>query len=142
MYNKLMNEFGEPELLDDILDHWSSSRHREEKARFLSALRTVSKETGCRVTLMSGDVHQCTYCFTSSTADNTNLVMDPGFMPQVRAVHSSPSMSLVFQHSLLHIRSNKHCTPTCSTGCRTACLLYDQVLLLCFGFALAVSWQC
>ena len=84
IYNSLMNEFGEPELLDDIIDHWSGHRHAEEKAALLDSLRTVAQERGTRISIFSGDVHQCTFCFTSSTADNKDLVTDPGFMPQVR----------------------------------------------------------
>lgn len=79
-----MNEFGEPELLDDILDHWSSSAHVEEKKVLLSKLQTFASQRGCRVTLFSGDVHQCVYCWASSTKDFKDIVTDPGFMPQAR----------------------------------------------------------
>jgi PhoD related phosphatase len=97
-----MNDFGEPELLDDIVDHWSASIHVAEKAALLTRLRNLAKATNTRITLMSGDVHQCIYCFTSSTKEYTQLAADPGFMPQVRqppcvCVHGivPPSSSLV-----------------------------------------------
>ena len=80
-----MNDFGEPELLDDIVDHWSSSIHVAEKAKLLTHLRNLARETRTRITLLSGDVHQCIFCFTSSDADWANLAADPGYMPQARA---------------------------------------------------------
>ena len=81
-----MNQFGEPELLDDILDHWSSSAHCKEKEALLGKLRSFAAQRGTRITLLSGDVHQAVYTFTSSTPTYTNMVQDPGFMPQVRAL--------------------------------------------------------
>jgi hypothetical protein len=82
VFSKLMNDFGEPELLDDLLDHWSSSVHVKEKQLLLSKLQLFATQRGCRITLFSGDVHQCVYCFSSSTKDRKSLVTDPGFIPQ------------------------------------------------------------
>lgn len=83
LYNKLMNEFGEPELLDDIVDHWSSSVHKDEKARLLQALRDFSKRRTIRITLLSGDVHQCVVGYVASDPSASRIASDPGFMPQV-----------------------------------------------------------
>lgn len=67
----------------DIVDHWSSSIHVEEKAALLGRFRALAAATTTRVTLFSGDVHQCVFCFTSSSKDFAGLARDPGFMPQV-----------------------------------------------------------
>lgn len=81
--NQIMNEFGEPELLDDLLDHWSSSRHVVEKGLLLNELRKLAAERNLRITLLSGDVHLAAYGFTASTEKYNGLAADPGFMPQV-----------------------------------------------------------
>lgn len=108
LFNKLMNEFGEPELLDDILDHWSSSAHCKEKEVLLGKLRDFARARGCRITLLSGDVHQAVYCFTSSTPTYTNLVQDPGFMPQARPV-SIPFLFRADQHIQVVPRQSLPC---------------------------------
>jgi hypothetical protein len=82
--NNLLNDFGEPELLDDILDHWSCSRHAVEKGVLLNELRKLAAERKLRITLLSGDVHLAAYSFTASTEKYHALAADPGFMPQVR----------------------------------------------------------
>lgn len=85
--NNLMNEFGEPELLDDILDHWSSSRHTVEKGLLLHELRNLATERRIRVTILSGDVHLAAYGFVASTDKYNALAADPGFIPQVCSRH-------------------------------------------------------
>ena len=35
----LYNSFGEPEILDDLIDHWSSKRHQVEKIAMLQMLQ-------------------------------------------------------------------------------------------------------
>tara|TARA_R110000850_G_scaffold200600_2_gene326700 strand:+ start:2869 stop:4299 length:1431 start_codon:yes stop_codon:yes gene_type:complete len=41
---------------DDLRDHWRSRPHRSTRVKLLESLFEVAK-TGCRVTLLSGDVH-------------------------------------------------------------------------------------
>lgn len=85
MYNKLMNEFGEPELLDDLLDHWGSSRHVKEKGLMLNALRAAARDSHVRISILGGDVHLAGLCFVTGDEKYQSVATDPGFMPQVRA---------------------------------------------------------
>ncbi len=48
---------GEQNLEDDLRDFWSSDAHRAEQQRLLEQLFALSNELGCRVTIVSGDVH-------------------------------------------------------------------------------------
>lgn len=47
--------FGEPELLDDLLDHWSADIHKEEKVALLHMLQ-VGEGKGCNPRTMRGSV--------------------------------------------------------------------------------------
>lgn len=89
--NQIMNEFGEPELLDDLLDHWSSSRHVTEKGLLLHELRKLAAERDLRITMLSGSVNLAAYGFTSSTEKYNALASDPGFMPQVCVCATVPA---------------------------------------------------
>jgi hypothetical protein len=48
---------GQQDLEDDFKDQWVSKTHMEERLRLIHRLLLFSKETGVRVTLVSGDVH-------------------------------------------------------------------------------------
>jgi hypothetical protein len=48
---------GRQELEDDLKDHWTSVPHRQERLRFVHRLLDFQAKSGCRVTLLSGDVH-------------------------------------------------------------------------------------
>ena len=78
-----MNEFGEPELLDDLLDHWGSSRHVKEKGLLLHTLRQSAQQRRLRISMLGGDVHLAGLCFVSSDEKYRLVATDPGFMPQV-----------------------------------------------------------
>jgi hypothetical protein len=56
-YRGLVNIFEEPELMDDIKDHWIDPIHIKERDMFLLGLQQFAKERSCRVTFLSGDVH-------------------------------------------------------------------------------------
>jgi hypothetical protein len=49
--------FGEPELLDDLNDHWTSECHKKEREELIARLQKFAKEKNIRVTFLSGDVH-------------------------------------------------------------------------------------
>lgn len=49
--------FGEPLLLTDMIDHWNSTRHIEERNVFLHRLQDFSLEKSIRITFIGGDVH-------------------------------------------------------------------------------------
>ena len=46
---------GDPQ--DDLIDHWSDSRHTSERERFVRLLFETSKKKATRITLLTGDVH-------------------------------------------------------------------------------------
>jgi PhoD related phosphatase len=48
---------GQQDLEDDFKDQWLSRTHQEERLRLIHRLLKFSKETRCRVTIVSGDVH-------------------------------------------------------------------------------------
>ncbi|OOG39898.1 alkaline phosphatase D family protein [Polaromonas sp. A23] len=48
---------GQQELEDDLRDHWTCAAHRAERLRLVHRLFKFSKDTSCRVSLVSGDVH-------------------------------------------------------------------------------------
>ena len=43
------NQFGLPDLLDDLLDHWSSKAHAAEKLAMLHMMQDVAAARGIRV---------------------------------------------------------------------------------------------
>lgn len=49
--------FDEPELLDDLLDHWTAGTHTIERNMVVNRLQEIAREKGLRVTFLSGDVH-------------------------------------------------------------------------------------
>lgn len=42
---------------DDLIDHWSDSRHHSERERLVRLLFGVAQEKSIRITLLTGDVH-------------------------------------------------------------------------------------
>jgi hypothetical protein len=55
----VFNDVDEPELLDDLRDHWSSPTHQDERRFLIEHLQMLAKARSARVTLISGDVHLC-----------------------------------------------------------------------------------
>jgi hypothetical protein len=60
---------GQQDLEDDFKDQWVSRTHMEERLRLIHRLLLFSKETGCRVTLISGDVHVAALGYIESERD-------------------------------------------------------------------------
>ncbi|ORY94613.1 hypothetical protein BCR43DRAFT_442511 [Syncephalastrum racemosum] len=50
---------GDPELLDDMNDHWTAGNHEVERKRFIERLQQYARERSIRVSLIGGDVHCC-----------------------------------------------------------------------------------
>ncbi|SCK21503.1 alkaline phosphatase D family protein [Vogesella sp. LIG4] len=48
---------GQQELEDDLRDHWSSEPHLQERKRLIHRLFDHAAAKGCRITILSGDVH-------------------------------------------------------------------------------------
>jgi hypothetical protein len=57
LMSKVLNHFGEPELEDDLIDHWTNENHKEERSMIISRFQSISKENKLRVTFAAGDVH-------------------------------------------------------------------------------------
>lgn len=60
---------GQQDLEDDFKDQWLSRTHQEERLRLIHRLLKFSKETGCRVTIVSGDVHVAGIGYIQSERD-------------------------------------------------------------------------
>ncbi|RKP36140.1 hypothetical protein BJ085DRAFT_24061 [Dimargaris cristalligena] len=58
-FSAQLNEFGEPELLDDLNDHWTAKIHDVERNDFVTRLQEFARTRSIRVTFLSGDVHCC-----------------------------------------------------------------------------------
>jgi hypothetical protein len=56
-YKWLGLPFGEPLLLSDMIDHWNSVQHIEERNQFIFRLQELSKRRSIRITFIGGDVH-------------------------------------------------------------------------------------
>lgn len=55
-YFAMTSKFEDEE--DDVLDHWSAEKHRQERDKFIHViLDALQNAPGCRATLLSGDVH-------------------------------------------------------------------------------------
>jgi hypothetical protein len=53
----LMDKFGQPELLDDLLDGWVAKVHKNEREMFVKILQEIALVKNVRVTILSGDAH-------------------------------------------------------------------------------------
>ncbi|RKP24733.1 hypothetical protein SYNPS1DRAFT_7862, partial [Syncephalis pseudoplumigaleata] len=71
LVGQLVNNFGQPELLDDLTDHWTADCHLDERKTFIERLQMISRERSVRVTFIAGDVHCCGagYLHSKPTAD-------------------------------------------------------------------------
>ncbi|QRW27563.1 adenylyl cyclase-associated protein 1 [Rhizoctonia solani] len=53
-----VNKFNkDPELLDDLNDHWTAKSHKRERNWFVEQVQALAKAKRIRVTFLSGDVH-------------------------------------------------------------------------------------
>ncbi|KAG2425950.1 hypothetical protein HXX76_013323 [Chlamydomonas incerta] len=81
-----MNHFNEPELMDDLDDHWTARSHQEERRFLIEHLQMLARYRGCRVTLLSGDVHVCGagHLYSHPTPPTEQgLLHDYRYMPQI-----------------------------------------------------------
>lgn len=60
---------GQQDLEDDFRDQWVSRTHMEERLRLIHRLLLFSKQAGCRVTVVSGDVHVAALGYIQSERD-------------------------------------------------------------------------
>jgi len=50
---------GDPELLDDMNDHWTAGCHEVERRKLISRLQRFARDRSIRVSFIAGDVHCC-----------------------------------------------------------------------------------
>ena len=56
--NGLFNHFdGQVEILDDLDDHYTARRHRQERKDLLLRLQSLAQDYNVRITILGGDVH-------------------------------------------------------------------------------------
>lgn len=53
----VISPLGTIELQDDMIDHWRSKRHVEERRKFIKFLQELAISKNMRITFLSGDVH-------------------------------------------------------------------------------------
>lgn len=53
----LLNQFGEPELSDDLIDHWTNELHEAERHQAILRFQQIAAMKGIRITFIAGDVH-------------------------------------------------------------------------------------
>ncbi|KAG2209010.1 hypothetical protein INT46_000780 [Mucor plumbeus] len=79
-----LNEWnGDPELLDDMNDHWTAGNHMVERRDFIKKLQVFSKEKSIRVSFLGGDVHCCGAGRLYSKDMKTKEEGDPFLMIQI-----------------------------------------------------------
>ncbi|KAF9138774.1 hypothetical protein BG015_002266 [Linnemannia schmuckeri] len=97
---------GEPELLDDLNDHWTAKAHKQERNKFITRLQNFANDRKIRVTFISGDVH----CAGVGrfTAKISPPEKDPQLMYQVisSAIVNEPPPEGVIR--LLHFQDKVH----------------------------------
>ena len=76
-------QYDEPELLDDLVDHWTSECHREERRKVVEYFQQLANINRIRVTFLSGDVHCAALGRFYSHPKRPDLASDPNFMPQI-----------------------------------------------------------
>ncbi|KAI9103034.1 hypothetical protein DFS34DRAFT_607235 [Phlyctochytrium arcticum] len=57
LYKKVGLAFGEPSNLDDLVDHWNSDFHIEERNNLIVRFQEFCAKRSIRVTIIAGDVH-------------------------------------------------------------------------------------
>lgn len=100
--DNIYNHFGQPDLLDDVTDHWSCDAHEQEKAQLLSGIVNVAAVRRVRVTFVAGDVHLCALTYLKSRGPLGNVqATDPAFVPHIvtSAVGNKPPGDFVVKYA-------------------------------------------
>ncbi|KAI9481218.1 MAG: hypothetical protein EXX96DRAFT_482454 [Benjaminiella poitrasii] len=74
---------GDPELLDDMNDHWTAGNHEQERKAFIERLQMYARERSIRVSFLGGDVHCCGAGKLYSKDMKEKEEGDPYFMVQI-----------------------------------------------------------
>ncbi|KAJ3155552.1 hypothetical protein HDU89_006518 [Geranomyces variabilis] len=79
----MISAFGEVDLLDDMIDHWTHPAHNEERTYFIMRMQAYANQFRRRTSFISGDVHCCGFGnFYTAGLPHEN---DPAYMVQVIA---------------------------------------------------------
>ncbi|KNE66210.1 hypothetical protein AMAG_19363 [Allomyces macrogynus ATCC 38327] len=109
VYKNILNGLGEPELLDDLNDHWTSENHLHERDDLVHNLQRVARERSLRITFLSGDVHCCGTgkLYSADEQLQTNKERDPRLMYQVvsSAIGNIPPPAAVIK--MLHLSTTE-----------------------------------
>ncbi|KAG1654832.1 hypothetical protein FOA52_006718 [Chlamydomonas sp. UWO 241] len=82
--DNLNNAFGEIEILDDLVDHWSSPVRVAEKRQLLAMVQEIALKRSLRFTFVSGDVHVAGFGkFLSKHEPKGGPKKDHRYMPQI-----------------------------------------------------------
>ncbi|KAH8550117.1 hypothetical protein BGW37DRAFT_428150 [Umbelopsis sp. PMI_123] len=95
---QLNNWNGDPELLDDMNDHWGSAGHETERKLFIERLQKFAKHRSIRVSFIAGDVHCCAAGKLYSKDMREKEEGDPHLMMQVVSsaiVNAPPPQALL-----------------------------------------------
>ncbi|KAJ1918716.1 hypothetical protein H4219_002438 [Mycoemilia scoparia] len=83
-FSNILNQFGEPELMDDLNDHWTADVHMEERKDFIIRLQELARTKNIRVTFVAGDVHCCgAGRLASQNPEIKDVQHDPRYMVQI-----------------------------------------------------------
>ncbi|GMH41547.1 hypothetical protein BSKO_09457 [Bryopsis sp. KO-2023] len=90
--------FDEPELLDDLMDHWTAGPHMQERTYVINRLQGIVELRGFRVMFLSGDVHAAAIGQFYS-APKRELASDPKYMPQIisSAIVNAPPPNMIIK---------------------------------------------
>ncbi|TPX53699.1 hypothetical protein PhCBS80983_g06225 [Powellomyces hirtus] len=108
LYKSIMGVFGEPELADDLTDHWTNERHEVERTTMIQRFQSFAQARNIRVTFLSGDVHCCGVGWLrSKTTSAADIRTDPRTMYQIvsSAIINVPPPGMVI--GMLHRNSGE-----------------------------------
>ncbi|KAI8320688.1 hypothetical protein GQ54DRAFT_263089 [Martensiomyces pterosporus] len=104
----IVNIWGEPELSDDMNDHWTAAVHMDERKKFVLGLQEFARQRGVRVTFVAGDVHCCGAGRFASQNPEVSPEVDHRFMPQIisSAIMNVPPPNMVIR--AVHASAKKY----------------------------------
>ncbi|KAI9302306.1 hypothetical protein BJ944DRAFT_251611 [Cunninghamella echinulata] len=81
--NSLNKWNGDPELLDDMNDHWTAGNHLVERKKLIEWLQQFARQRSIRVSFLGGDVHCCATGRLYSKDMKEKEMADPYLMVQI-----------------------------------------------------------
>ncbi|TPX68716.1 hypothetical protein SpCBS45565_g02960 [Spizellomyces sp. 'palustris'] len=108
LYKSIMGCFGEPELADDLCDHWTHKNHEAERLSMMTQLQSFAQQRGIRVTFLSGDVHCTGVGWFRSKEQQADVTRDHRVMWQIvsSAIVNIPPPGMVI--NMLHRKAGPY----------------------------------